>query len=158
MPRRLHVATARSCPVWTGQERAAHRRDRDRTRWGRREEPTCRPHGAPLQELHVDDAPNQSRRRQRPCVGGDQPGIECRSFQLGRASAPMIPQRRQRRASRGRSELSGLLSFARRTPGGQAPASAKLFLVLERERELGSVGHHFSIVDFQVHLDDFGDP
>jgi hypothetical protein len=42
--------------------------------------------------------------------------------------------------------------------GDRAPASPKLFLVLEREREFGSVGHHFSIIDLQVHLDDFGDP
>jgi hypothetical protein len=103
-------------------------RTNDTTSQGHEVNPIVSHHSVP--QKHLNGAPPRQALR----AG--------RSFPIRPRVSP-----RQRRAS-----------FARRTLGSRAPASRKLFLILERERELLSVGHHFSIVDLQVHLDDFGDP
>jgi len=50
-----------SIPVRTGQERAAHRRDQDPSLMWSPPRAERTPDGAPLQELHVDDAPDLER-------------------------------------------------------------------------------------------------
>ena len=67
------------------------------------------------------------------------------------------PPERHSRAHSDRSRRA-LLRASRLESSGVRVRNRRLFLVLERECELGPVGQNLAVLDLQVHLRDFSDP